>query len=100
LLDSAKKMTNLVLTDPLGYHQMMRLMQTSSFVMTDSGGIQKEAFMTHVPCITLRRSTEWEELVDLGSNFLVPRMKSNTILATMQRVLKNHDRIIKKIISS
>lgn len=58
------------LLEPLGYLQMMALLKFSRLVMTDSGGLQKEAYFMKRPCLTLRDETEWTELVDSGCNFL------------------------------
>ncbi|MFC6439351.1 non-hydrolyzing UDP-N-acetylglucosamine 2-epimerase [Bowmanella sp. JS7-9] len=55
---------------PQGYLQMVWLIQHSQLVLTDSGGLQKEAFFFTKPCITLRDETEWQELVDSGVNQL------------------------------
>jgi UDP-GlcNAc3NAcA epimerase len=57
--------------DPIGYFDMIELMKSCSFVLTDSGGIQKEAFFFHKHCLVARDETEWTELVDLGYNFIV-----------------------------
>jgi len=62
----------LVVTDPLGYLDMLRLLEASRAVVTDSGGLQKEAFFFRRPCVTLREETEWVELVEAGWNRLVP----------------------------
>jgi len=56
--------------DPVGYFEMLSLEDACSFVVTDSGGVQKEAFFFGKPCIALRDSTEWVELVDCGWNTL------------------------------
>ncbi len=55
---------------PVGYLEMIYLIQKCSLVMTDSGGLQKEAFFFKKPCITLRDETEWVELVENGYNLL------------------------------
>lgn len=57
--------------DPVGYFDMIELIKNSSVVMTDSGGLQKEAYFFSKYCITLREETEWIELVDNGVNYLV-----------------------------
>lgn len=57
--------------DPVGYLEMIWLIQNSHFIMTDSGGLQKEAYFFEKPCVTLREETEWTELVHAGANTLV-----------------------------
>ncbi len=55
---------------PLGYFDMIRLLQTARLVLTDSGGLQKEAYFFNKFCVTLREETEWSELVQHGYNQL------------------------------
>ncbi len=57
-------------TEPVGYFEMLALISRASLVMTDSGGLQKEAFFFRKFCITLREETEWIELIENGYNFL------------------------------
>jgi UDP-N-acetylglucosamine 2-epimerase len=56
-------------------------------ILTDSGGLQKEAFWLHTPCITLRDTTEWTETIDLGANVLVG--------SNPQKIIKAAKRIMK-----
>jgi UDP-GlcNAc3NAcA epimerase len=56
--------------DPVGYFDMIELLKHTQLVMTDSGGLQKEAFFFEKPCVTLRDETEWVELVSNGVNCL------------------------------
>ena len=63
--------SQLILIEPIGYLEMIYLLKTCSLVMTDSGGLQKEAFFFKKPCVTLRDETEWVELVENGFNKIV-----------------------------
>ncbi|MDQ2051816.1 UDP-N-acetylglucosamine 2-epimerase (non-hydrolyzing) [Natronolimnohabitans sp. A-GB9] len=69
LRDRAEAVVDLV--EPLGYLDFVRLMDAAERIVTDSGGVQKEAFFLETPCVTLREETEWTETVDCGWNELV-----------------------------
>lgn len=62
---------NITFIDPVGYLEMVWLIDHCSLVMTDSGGLQKEAYFFQKQCITLRDETEWVELIQCGANTLV-----------------------------
>jgi UDP-N-acetylglucosamine 2-epimerase (non-hydrolysing)/UDP-GlcNAc3NAcA epimerase len=69
-LPELEALEHLRLVPPLGYLDFMKLLAHASVVLTDSGGVQKEAYLARVPCITLRDTTEWTETVELGWNRL------------------------------
>jgi UDP-GlcNAc3NAcA epimerase len=71
LLEELEAIDALTLTEPLGYTEFGALLHHARAVVTDSGGVQKEAYLARVPCVTLRVSTEWAETVESGWNTLV-----------------------------
>ncbi len=68
--------------DPLAYPQLIAATLESAGVVTDSGGLQKEAFLLHVPCTTVRQETEWVETIDLGWNVLANTAEEITAALT------------------
>ncbi len=74
-------LSKLRVVEPLSYLDMVALEQAAAVIMTDSGGVQKEAYFYRVPCITLRDETEWVETVTLGWNRLTGASKDRILLA-------------------
>jgi UDP-GlcNAc3NAcA epimerase len=72
---------SITIIDPIGYLEMVYLIKNSKLIMTDSGGLQKEAFFFEKQCITLRDETEWVELIEIGANVLVGADKSKILEA-------------------
>ena len=62
--------SNIRVINPVGYIEMLKLLENAKTILTDSGGLQKEAFWSKTPCITIRDRTEWTETVEMGVNFL------------------------------
>jgi UDP-N-acetylglucosamine 2-epimerase len=73
---------NVEATEPLGYLEMLALVAGAEAVVTDSGGLQKEAYWLRVPCVTLRKSTEWVDTVAAGANRLAEPESLADALAT------------------
>lgn len=72
---------------PVGYLDMVMLERHARLIVTDSGGVQKEAFFYQVPCVTLRQETEWVELVELGWNRLAPPVNTPLLVNTVTDAL-------------
>jgi UDP-N-acetylglucosamine 2-epimerase len=81
LYEELKKAPNIKLISPVGYLDSMMLTRNASKVLTDSGGLQKEAYFSKVPCITLDEATCWPETVEDGWNILVGSDKDKIIQA-------------------
>jgi UDP-GlcNAc3NAcA epimerase len=71
LLERLQRSERLIVTPPLGYIELTALLCNARAVITDSGGLQKEAYLAGIPCVTLRSTTEWIETVQAGWNVLV-----------------------------
>lgn len=74
-----KLQSSVVLTQPLAFFEFINLMSHAKMMLTDSGGIQKEAYVLKVPCITLRDNTEWVETIKDGWNVLVGTDKEEIV---------------------
>ena len=81
---------NTRLLAPQGYLDMVALERDAALVMTDSGGIQKEAFFFRRPCVTVRTETEWTELVDAGWNRLVDPTDARSIASAALSAIGSH----------
>jgi UDP-GlcNAc3NAcA epimerase len=83
----AALLPRLKVIDPIGYFDMGSLLAEASIVVTDSGGLQKEAYFHQVPCVTVRTETEWPELVELGWNRIPDELSRDAILRAMERAI-------------
>ena len=90
LYEKIENASNLMLIEPVGYLEMIQLERDAKKILTDSGGVQKEAYFYQVPCITMRPETEWTETVNDGWNILVGADKEK-ILNAMSNFNPNHE---------
>lgn len=79
LLGRLERCKNVKIIQPLGYVDFIRLLQGARKLITDSGGVQKEAYLLSVPCITIRRNTEWVETVLSGWNILTDNVTEKIV---------------------
>jgi len=91
-LSRAKRIQGLKMIDPLSYNSFIRLIRNSSFVITDSGGIQEETTYMGIPCLTYRDTTERPSTITEGSNILI--MNKDEIVIAVKKIMlgmiKNH----------
>jgi UDP-N-acetylglucosamine 2-epimerase len=83
-LDELQEAPHVRLLPPLGYVAFTALLSRARTVLTDSGGVQKEAYLAGVPCVTMRDTTEWVETVEVGWNVLVD-LDAGAALAALER---------------
>lgn len=84
LKNSIESNKNIILSEPLGYFDNLKLIASSRLVMTDSGGLQKEAYFFHKPCVVLRNETEWQEIVDAGYAVCTDITKDDIVSSVMK----------------
>jgi UDP-GlcNAc3NAcA epimerase len=81
LYSRLKRCRNVQTVKPVGYTDFIALMQNAKKIVTDSGGVQKESYLLGVPCVTLRKNTEWVETVEAGANILTDTHTSKIVKA-------------------
>ena len=85
-------LTNIKVIGPAGFLDMISLESNAKLIMTDSGGVQKEAYFHKVPCVTLRDETEWVETVEAGWNVVAKPIETGSIPAAIDKVLNGSTR--------
>ncbi|MDR1500727.1 MAG: UDP-N-acetylglucosamine 2-epimerase (non-hydrolyzing) [Tannerellaceae bacterium] len=93
LMRQVERHPGIILTSPLGFLDMVALEMQAALILTDSGGVQKEAYFHHTPCITLREETEWIETVKAGWNQIAGWKKEDILrcLKTKQETFEIDD---------
>jgi UDP-GlcNAc3NAcA epimerase len=83
--------TSIRIIEPVGYFDMIQLLKACKLVLTDSGGLQKEAFFFKKSCVTLREETEWVELIENGVNVLAGSNSENILAASSKMLSQKLD---------
>lgn len=87
LYESLLSIPGLILLEPQGYLQFLKLMDNARVIITDSGGIQEETTFLNVPCMTFRDTTERPVTVDIGTNFLMSDLNPTSVYDQFERIL-------------
>lgn len=90
LLERTEK--HISILPPASYLDMLKLEKSAKLIATDSGGVQKEAYIFGVPCVTLRAETEWVELVDAGWNRLAPPISQPRVVQAIREEIAREKR--------
>ena len=88
-------LSNIKTIEPMNYSKTLSLLSETKLLLTDSGGLQKEAYWSQTPCFTFRKSTEWVETLSKKNNQLVTKISNNTKKQIID-VLKNRNRYYTK----
>jgi UDP-N-acetylglucosamine 2-epimerase (non-hydrolysing) len=91
-----QKNCHIRVTQPVGYLETLKLIKNAKMVLTDSGGMQKEAFWLKTPCITLRDGTEWVETVKFKANYLAGA-NTKKIVKTVKAIVGNEETISERL---
>jgi UDP-GlcNAc3NAcA epimerase len=89
LLEQIEQEAKLLLIDPAGFLDIIALEKNAKLIITDSGGLQKEAYFFEKPCIILREQTEWVEIVKAGAAILTGAHKNQILKAYTQFSVKH-----------
>lgn len=82
---------NITVIEPLGYLEFLQLESNAKIILTDSGGLQEEACILRVPCVTMRNETERPETIEVGANILAGTNPDKILNATKEMLLRNKD---------
>lgn len=88
IMEAKNLASRCTIIDPVGYFDMIQLLESTNIVLTDSGGLQKEAFFFAKPCVTLRDETEWIELIESGYNVLAGTGRTKIVRLTNEMLVK------------
>ncbi len=86
----SERLRSVLVTEPLPFLDMVALERSAKVILTDSGGVQKEAFFYNVPCVTMRDETEWVETVELGWNTITGASRERIVNAVWDNTPARH----------